>query len=107
MNYRDVTFELSEPPALELEVQWSYSCNSWDEEESEVIPPSDLAAQVKAHAERMIPIWIKEIESQCMDMELWDTPAEWAKEDAEAYADAQAEADFERNREEEYYKMAA
>ena len=101
MNYRDFTFELS-GGEIELELQWSYyhdpgvyhrrpeDCYP-EETEGEVLAPVDLAARVRAFAESMIPIWIKEIESQCMDMELDDLPAEWAEADKQDYYDSQAD----------------
>ena len=112
MNYRDHTFELS-GSELELELQWSYYYNAGrysglpencfpEEEECEVCPPIDIAARVKAHADKMCAIWIKEIESQCMDMELDNAPAEWAADDRQSYEESRAEAQYEAMREAKY-----
>ena len=89
-DHREHTFSLPESE-IDLEIYWSYSHTDGkyfgrpedcypDEEECEVLPPPDIAARVKAHAEKMIPIWIKAIEAQCMDMGLDNMPAEWADE---------------------------
>lgn len=92
MNYRDHTFEL-ENGEIELELQWSYYYDPGkyygkpegcypEEAECEVLPPIDINARLKAHAEKMIPIWLKQIESECQDMELDNKPAEWAEEES-------------------------
>jgi hypothetical protein len=88
---KDITVALSESE-LEIEVYWTYYYDSGryfgkpedcypEEEECEVIPPKDLADIVKAHADRMIPIWIKEIESQCAALADDRAPAEWGDDE--------------------------
>jgi hypothetical protein len=109
MPIKEFTFEL-DGGELELDLDYTYSydpgCYSGlpencypAEEECEVLPPPDLANRVKRHAEKMIPLWIKQIESRCMDMELDNDPAVWAEEDRKNYEESKAEAYFEELKE--------
>lgn len=111
MNYRDHTFELT--GSIELEIQYSYyhdpGCYSGppercypEESESEILPPTDLANRLKTWADKMLPIWTKQIEDACIDLEESDMAKAWAVEAWQDYQEAKADAAYEASKEEKY-----
>lgn len=112
MKTRMIDFEL-DGSEIALEIEWSYShdpgeCNPLlgiyqpESYECEVIPPSDLSEVLKRYAlDVMVPLWITQVESQCMDMELDETPADWEREERMSYEEDRAESMMVERRERE------